>query len=122
MDAIKSAVREFKPLIERGVVALEKLATDPEVEIQAGPPECPHCGTYDPTVGVQERSASGPLSEFVLVCECHSCGRTFYVLVESYDNHANSDSARERLEERKRIGAFDSSVEQIKRRAGNSDE
>jgi hypothetical protein len=80
---------------------IEKLASDPEVEIQAGPAMCPHCGKENPTVTIlMDGEASGPLGEWVLMAECHHCNHTFYGLVESWSMFHTAESLRFEIEQR----------------------
>src|SRR5215471_21411801 len=93
--------RQVTDLLERGVVALEKLASDPQVEIEAGPPFCPHCGMHDPTIQITQDSGEGPLSEFLIVGTCGTCGEKMYGLVESYSMHRNIESLKHEIAIRK---------------------
>jgi hypothetical protein len=70
--------------LERMADALEKLAADPDVEIDAGPAFCPHCGTLNPVVTVLNTDGAGNLEDFILVAECHECNHTMYGVVESW--------------------------------------
>jgi hypothetical protein len=89
-------------LLERIALALEKLASDPVVEIESGPPLCPHCGAFNPTVRKpEEGEAVGPLGEFIIVADCGECGQTLYGTVESYSMHATKESVREEIEARR---------------------
>lgn len=72
--------RDTRQLIERGVAALEKLAEDPQIEIEAGPPICPHCNTFNPEVATRDEEMSGPLHEFLLVVTCLNCHNRFYAI------------------------------------------
>lgn len=98
--------REEQELLRRGVEALEKLASDPQVEIEFGEPICPHCGTFDPemeiVIGV-DVGVRGRLSEYVIIGKCATdgCGQTFYGLTESYEMHSGMETLKPRLEERR---------------------
>ena len=93
-------------LLERGVVALEKLNEEVQVEIDPGPPICPHCGTEDPEVTCMEGESVGPLSEVVIEARCMECENIMYAVVESYSMHRESDTAKDELfyEKRRRAG------------------
>jgi hypothetical protein len=86
--------------------ALEKLATEPEIEIEAGPPLCPHCGKFDPSIQMHGGESSGRLSEFVLTGQCDNCHKTFYVVTESYSMHTHPDMAVFEIREREKAGFF----------------
>jgi uncharacterized protein (UPF0212 family) len=86
--------------------ALEKLATEPEIEIEAGPPICPHCGKFDPPIQLRGEASSGRLSEFVLTGQCDSCHKTFFVVTESYSMHTHSEMAVFEIREREKAGFF----------------
>lgn len=92
---------------ERIAVGLEKLAEDPQVEIEAGPPLCPHCGAHDPVVAIASEAGRGPLSHVFIPCECLNCARSFFVVIESYSCHADLESAKSELREREKAGFFD---------------
>lgn len=97
---------EILRLMGRMANALEKLTTDPEIEIEAGPPICPHCGQFDPTVRVAEGGGGGPLSEFVLIAACDNCKKMMYVLTESYSVHRVPETAKAEIDERRKVGFF----------------
>lgn len=97
---------EMEALVERLAVAVEKLAEDPQVEIEAGPPLCPHCGAHDPTVGIASEAGRGPLSQVFIPCECLSCGRSFFVVIESYSCHTDLETAKTEIREREKAGFF----------------
>src|SRR5687767_15073101 len=79
---------------------VEKLASDPEIEIEAGPAFCPNCGKHDPVVTVLNTEGDGHLLEWVLVAECHNCNHTFYGLVESWSMFNSSEQLQAELGER----------------------
>ena len=87
-------------LLERIASGVEKMASDPEVEIEFGPPLCPTCGKINPTVTLgAEDGGVGPLAEifFSVLCEC---GARIHVNIESYSCHAQLEDARTELRER----------------------
>lgn len=97
--------REMLRLIERGVIALEKLNEEVQVEIDPGPPICPHCGAEDPEVTCVEGASVGPLSEIVIEARCMECENTLYGLVESYSMHRTMETVKDELfYERRRAG------------------
>jgi hypothetical protein len=89
--------RDMLKLVERGVGALEKLASEPQVEIEAGPPICPECGVFDPEVEIQESASKGKLSEFCINAVCSECGTVIYGVIESYSMHASIESLNEEM-------------------------
>ena len=72
--------RHEQQLLERGVKALEKLAEDPTVEFETGPPICPNCGIFNPVVSINENASSGPLSHFMAMVQCDNCSEFFYLV------------------------------------------
>lgn len=102
---------EVDPLV-RIAVALEKLASDPEIEIEAGPPICPHCGKFDPEIQLPEQeSARGLMSEVIIVGTCLECKHPIFIVTESYSVHRTSLTATTEIEERKKGGFFDGKVQ-----------
>lgn len=71
---------ELMKLLERGVVALENLSKEPEIQIPAFPAVCPHCENMNPPVQVNESESTGKLAEFVLKARCLMCSNVFYAL------------------------------------------
>jgi hypothetical protein len=71
--------RELREFLERGVIALEALAQDPVINIEAAPPICPNCKRINPNVKV-ENGSDGPLAECVLIARCDSCNEMFYAI------------------------------------------
>ena len=84
-------------LLERGVVALEKLNEEVNVEIDPGPPICPHCGTEDPEVTCVEGESVGPLSQVVIEARCMECENIMYAVVESYSMHQDASTVQGQL-------------------------
>jgi len=91
---------EQQRLLERGVNALEKLAADPVINIEVKPPVCPNCGKYNPHVRVQESEASGPLFEFVIMCQCLACNNVFYAVADTWNCLKTVDDVKLLIEER----------------------
>lgn len=93
--------------LERIADALESMASEPEVEIQAGPPICPWCGELDPRVEIPASEvADGQMSEIIVDPTCKSCGRGFYIVIESYSVHQSTETVKEEIEARKRAGVW----------------
>jgi hypothetical protein len=92
-------------LIERGVVALEKMAEEPMVNLEVGLPVCPFCETINPNVYMRETDGLGPLLEIVLYVQCQACKEFFYAVpVDWHMFKARADVEAE-MDTRKR--AFD---------------
>lgn len=97
---------EKDPLV-RIADALEKLAADPEVEIEVGPPICPSCGKLNPTVALgPQEGGQGPMAEIIVDGYCIHCGATFFIVIESFSVHQSITTAGEELEARKKAGMF----------------
>lgn len=88
-------------LIERIAIALEKLADDPVVEIDAGPPICPHCGKLDPTVRFVSEESTGKLSEFIIQGTCQECSEILYGSIESYSMHQSVETLQQEFQMRR---------------------
>ena len=92
---------------ERIADALEKLASDREVEIEAGPPLCPSCGKLDPEILLPvQQAARGPLSQVVVEGQCAECHQPIYVVIESYACHRSRVTAEQEMRERERAGVW----------------
>jgi hypothetical protein len=91
-------------LFERGVTALEKMVEEPSIEIQwePGPPICPSCGTFNPSVTLPPGEAqTGNLGEMFIEVRCGACGNTVYIVIDSYSMHQGIETARAELQNRK---------------------
>jgi len=88
-----------RELIERGVVALERLAQDPVIEIEAAPPVCPHCNNLNPKVTI-EKDADGPLGECVLQARCENCGRGFFAIPITWQMATSVEEVKQEMAER----------------------
>lgn len=74
--------------------ALEKMAADPEIEIEGGPPICANCGTMNPVVEIGEQAAGrGPLAEIAIEANCTHCGSLVIAIPESYSIHKSKETA-----------------------------
>jgi hypothetical protein len=91
--------RELRQLVERGVKAVERLADDPVINIEAAPPICPHCNRMNPTVKV-EQDSDGPLAECVLVARCQSCNQLFYAVPVTWHMFITQDDVMREFQER----------------------
>jgi len=90
--------KRAEELVERAVVALETLATEPEFEIPASPPLCPHCGVMNPTVVSQESEGQGKMSEIFLELACTHCNGKFLVVPQGWVNFESVNELREFFE------------------------
>lgn len=99
------AVEKAAPLLERIAVANEKLIELAVEERQVmdasehagGPPFCPHCRTFNPSI--RSEGGDGEMAEFVLVATCQ-CGRTFYARPQGWEVFDSIDQARSEMEGR----------------------
>ena len=99
--------RRLEQLIERGVIALEKLVDEEiEIKVETKPPVCPHCHTMNPTVRVGETDQSGPLAEFVLQAYCTNCHNFFYVIPLQTECVKTVDDASYVIDEKVRLGGY----------------
>jgi len=92
--------------LERAAVALERLAEDPVIQMETGPPVCPHCEKMNPMVRVEESNAQGPLGEFVIQAHCVNCNHVFYGLPLQWECVKTTEDARLVLKEREEIRGF----------------
>jgi hypothetical protein len=105
----KDAARSVRPrdALSRIADAIEKLADDPQIEIEAGPPICANCGKFDPVIHLNATEAGkGKMSELIVDGTCTECGSAIYVLIESYSVHRSRLTAVEEIKERERVGFF----------------
>lgn len=91
---------EIKDLLERGVSAIERLAEDPVIHMETGPPVCPHCERVNPAVRVEEGTATGPLAEFLIQAHCQHCNNVFYAFPFQWTTVKTTDEARKIVAER----------------------
>jgi hypothetical protein len=91
--------RELREFLERGIVALEALAQDPVISIEAAPPICPHCNRMNPTVKV-ESDSEGPLAECVLIARCQGCNELFYAVPVTWHMFTNQEGVLREFQER----------------------
>jgi len=97
--------KQDREILERIAVSLEKLAEDPQIEIEAGPPMCPNCGKLNPQITIfQEDKAEGQLGEWILEAECHHCNSPIFGWVESWSLHRMRETLIQELQERAEHG------------------
>ena len=88
-------------LLERLVVGVERLAEDPVVEIESGPPICPHCNRVNPIVDVNEGGGRGRLYECFIVARCAGCHEEFYVVPMHIETFTSKAELEEEILKRK---------------------
>jgi hypothetical protein len=99
--------RRVHETMNRIATAIEALAVDPEVEINAGPPVCPSCGTFDPNVSLAyQEGGTGPMSQIIIDGNCTKCKERFYIVIESYSVHKTIETAGEEIKAREKAGFF----------------
>lgn len=95
------ALRRFTELAERAVVALEKLGEDPVVEFETGPPTCPHCGKFNPSVTIDgDAEESGPVVECFFQATCKSCKNTFWAIPLNWVMAKTLEEVKAEMDER----------------------
>lgn len=89
----------LEELLERIANGVEKMASDPEIEIEGGPPLCPSCGKMNPIVDLPEQvSERGPLAEISIEATCTHCGNLVIAIPESYSMHRNRQQAVDEIQ------------------------
>jgi hypothetical protein len=104
----------LQEFLERGVTALERLAQDPVIEMETGPPVCPHCEKMNPTVRVEESEGIGALGEFVIKATCTHCGNVFYAVPIQWVCAPTVQEAGNVISERAELSGFHSREDQNK--------
>ena len=94
--------------LNRIAVACERMAEDPVVEMETGPPACPHCDRMNPVIRVEESGGTGLMAEFVIQAKCEHCGNTFYALPLQYQTVGRLTQINEILEARKELAGYGS--------------
>lgn len=94
--------RDQRRLLERGVAALEKLAEDPVLEIESGPPLCPYCGNLA-EIQIAEDEGEGPLALYVINPQCLHCHNKFYAVPIEWAIFATHDEAQVELDKRAEV-------------------
>lgn len=91
----------LEELLERIAEGVEKLASDPEIEIESGPALCPTCGRLNPTVDMPgSEGGRGPLAEIAIEAQCTHCGHSMFAVIESYSMHKSREQAVQEIKER----------------------
>jgi hypothetical protein len=90
-------------LLERIAKGIEHLGEEPVVEIEAGPPICPHCGKFNPDVKVNADEGVGPLIEFFVIAQCLECQKTIYALPLQWNIYGSQHELESGVAERSEI-------------------
>lgn len=85
---------------------MERLAEDPVVELETGPPVCPHCERVNPEIRVQEKETTGAMAEFLIRAHCQHCNNLFYGLPIHWLNFRDVDEVRIAIAERMEVGGY----------------
>lgn len=92
--------REWE-LLERGVKALEKIAEEPVLQTEGGPPVCPHCNSLNPRVRIAASDETvGPFVQFFVPMKCENCGHVFFAVPLEWANFSAISDARDELQRR----------------------
>jgi len=82
------------------------MAEDPVIEMETGPPNCPHCDRVNPVIRVEESGGTGLMAEFVIQARCEHCGNTFYALPMQWQCVQRLTQINEILEARKEVAGY----------------
>jgi hypothetical protein len=100
--------RRVHEVLDRIASGIEALAEDPQVEINAGPPVCPSCNAFDPSVALAfQEGGIGPMSQIIIDGTCTNCTKRFFIVIESYSVHKTIETAGEEIKAREKAGFFD---------------
>jgi|SRR5215831_10677080 len=100
--------KRTEELIERGVAALEKLASEEiEFQVQTKPPVCPHCNYINPNIRVEEATGSGPMVEHFTQAHCLHCHKVFWIIPLQYESVKSQMDARAVIEEKIQLGGYE---------------
>lgn len=92
--------------LDRIADALERLGDDPVIQMETGPPVCPHCERMNPNVDVEESGGSGPLSEFVIRATCLHCNNVFYCLIMQWQTVAEISQIQPLMDQLKELSGY----------------
>jgi hypothetical protein len=99
-------VSKLEETLNRIAVACERMAEDPVIQMETGPPACPHCDRINPVIKVEESGGTGLMAEFVIQAKCEHCGKVFYALPVQYHIATRVSQIPEMLEARKEIAGY----------------
>jgi hypothetical protein len=97
---------DTRRLLERGIEAIERLAEDPVIQIETGPPLCPFCERVNPVIRVGESENTGALAEFVIRAHCQHCNNVFYGIPLHWSTVKTTEEVREIISERVEAGGY----------------
>lgn len=97
----------MEELLDRIATACEKMATDPVIEMETGPPVCPACGRLNPVIRVDEKGGSGLMAEFVIRAQCTHCGETFYAVPLQFQTTTRMTEVPNILQARREIAGYE---------------
>lgn len=97
---------ELKALLERGVVALEKLNDEPVFQVETKPPVCPHCERVNPVVFTREDEGTGNMAEIVYRFECQHCKNIFFAIPIHWEAVKSTMEAEALVRERIDVGGY----------------
>lgn len=95
-------------LLERGVIALEKLGEDPVIQMETGPPICPYCERVNPRVRQSESEADGKMAEIVYRFHCLNCNGVFYGIPLHWSMCQDVQQAEAVIRERADVSGYNS--------------
>jgi len=104
-EAIRQGLLPIEKALKRNAKASEALLDIAkqemvQLEIEAGPPICPHCGVLNPTVYMEAEAGSGPVNEIVFKFEMHCCNGTVYGIPEGWAMAMSSEEAADIIKQR----------------------
>jgi hypothetical protein len=94
--------RHMEKLVERMAISLEKLAEDPVLQIESGPPVCPFCNTIA-EVEIQEDSGEGPLAVYIIKPTCLHCHNPFFAIPLEWAIFTTHEEAQAEIEKRAEV-------------------
>ena len=97
---------EVRQLLERGVIALEKLNEEPEIRVETHPPVCPHCERINPMIRTAEDEGTGAMAEIVYRFQCLHCNQVFYGIPLMWSTVTDVQQAANVIQERAELGGY----------------
>jgi ribosomal protein L37AE/L43A len=86
--------------LERIAKACEKMGEDPVLEVEIGPPVCPHCGILNPKVSYEDTAGTGQLYEYFIMFECEECDKVFAAAPIQWSMHTSQHTLEAEMKER----------------------
>ena len=97
----------YEELLGRIATACEHMAEDPVIQMETGPPVCPHCDKVNPVIRVEESGGTGLMAEFVIKCQCQTCGNLFYAVPLQFHMTTRLTEVPEILKARREIAGYE---------------